>query len=295
MKRLILPASALMLLLACGSNKIPSAPDGPSPTGGDAVFVGAGDIGWCGPDGGPSLTAALLDGVSGTVFVAGDSAYLHGSTENYRDCYEPSWGRFKVRTRPAPGNHEYETPGAAGYFTYFGANAGPSGLGYYSFNLEAWHIISLDSEISAFPGSPQIEWLRADLVANPRQCTLAFFHTPVFGSGANGSNTQMQVAWRVLYDAGADVVINGHNHSYERFMPQDPEGTNDPTRGIREFVVGTGGAPLTDFPRVRGNSEVRNNSTWGVLKLTLRPNRYDWMFLPVAGATFSDSGSASCH
>jgi len=296
MRRLIFLASALMLLLACGS-AVPSAPDHlppPPPIVGDEVFVGAGDIGWCGSDGGPNLTAPLLDRIPGTVFSAGDGAYLFGSSEDYRNCYDPSWGRQKARTRPVPGNHDYETLGAAGYFAYFGASAGPPGLGYYSYGLGAWHIVALDSEISAFPGSPQEQWLRADLTVNPSKCALAYFHTPVFGSGTNGSNPHMQVVWRVLYEFGVDVVINGHNHSYERFAPQDPDGEFDSARGIREFVAGTGGAPLTGFPRIRPNSEVRS-STWGVLKLTLAANRYDWEFVPVAGASFSDSGNGICH
>ena len=304
MKRLIFPVGALMLLLACGGRDVPTAPDQPpspppvpppvAPPASDEVFVGAGDIGWCGADGRSNLTASLLDGISGTVFTAGDNAYFSGSSEDFRNCYEPSWGRHKARTRPTPGNHEYETPGALGYFAYFGASAGPSGLGYYSYPLGAWHIIALNSEISAFPGSPQLEWLRADVAANRTLCTLAYFHTPVFGSGTNGGNEQMRAAWRVLYEFGVDVVVNGHNHSYERFALQDPDGGSNPVRGIRQFTVGTGGAPLTDFPRIRPNSEIRN-STWGVLKLTLRSDRYEWQFLPVAGASFSDSGSATCH
>ena len=304
MKRLVFPVGALMLLLACGGRDVPTAPDQPpspppvpppvTPPAPDEVFVGAGDIGWCGADGRPNLTASLLDGISGTVFTAGDNAYFSGSTEDFRNCYEPSWGRHKVRTRPTPGNHEYETPGALGYFAYFGASAGPPGLGYYSYPLGAWHIIALNSEISAFPGSAQLQWLRGDLTANRTLCTVAYFHTPVFGSGANGGNTHMQAVWRVLYEFGVDVVVNGHNHSYERFAPQDPDGGSNPVRGIRQFIVGTGGAPLTDFPRIRPNSEIRS-STWGVLKLTLRSDRYEWEFVPVAGASFSDSGSATCH
>lgn len=303
MKRLVFLVGALMLLLACG-REAPTAPDQPPnpppvpppviPPAPDEVFAGAGDIGWCGPDGRPTLTAALLDGIAGTVFTTGDNAYPSGSSEDFRNCYEPSWGRHKARTRPTPGNHDYQTPGALGYFAYFGANAGPPGLGYYSYTLGAWHIISLNSEISAFPGSPQIEWLRDDLAANRTLCAAAYFHTPVFGSGTNSGNTHMQAVWRVLFEFGVDVVVNGHNHSYERFAPQDPDGGSNPTRGIRQFTVGTGGALLTDFPRIRPNSEIRG-STWGVLKMTLRSDRYDWQFIPVPGASFSDSGTATCH
>ena len=259
------------------------------------TLAGAGDIAWCGLEG-SELTASLLDRISGTVFTAGDNAYPLGSRDDFLRCYEPTWGRHKARTRPVPGNHDYGdgTTDASGYFAYFGSAAGPPGFGYYSYQLGAWHVIALNSEISAFPGSPQINWLRADLAADSSPCTLAIFHTPVFVSGSNGSNPQMQVAWRSLYEFGVDVIVNGHNHSYERFAPQDPDGRFDPARGIREFVVGTGGAQLTGFPRILPNSEVRR-SAWGVLKLTLSADRYDWEFLPVAGQSFSDSGSAICH
>jgi hypothetical protein len=258
------------------------------------TFVGAGDIGWCGVAG-AELTAALLDRIPGTVFTAGDNAYFVGSRQNFLDCYDPWWGRHKSRTRPVPGNHEYETPGAAGYFGYFGASAGPPALGYYGYRLGSWHIIALNSEISAFPGSPQLDWLRGELAANPVRCTLAYFHTPVFGSGSNGSNPHMQAAWAMLHASGADVIVNGHNHSYERFAPQDANGRPDAARGIRQFVVGTGGAPLTSMPFATPNSEVRNNSTWGVLKLTLFGDGYDWEFVPVQGQVFTDRGTASCH
>lgn len=286
----------LLFLCACGgSNDNPVGPTPPPPPPGLVeTLVGAGDIGWCGLQG-AALTASLLDRVSGTVFTAGDNAYPNGSSRDYADCYEPFWGRHKSRTRPAPGNHDYNTSGAAGYFAYFGGTAGPAGLGYYAYRLGAWHIFALNSEISAFPGSPQYEWLRRELAANPTQCALAYFHTPVFGSGTNGGNPHMQAIWTVLYAAGADVIVNGHNHSYERFAPQDPDGRPDAARGIREFVVGTGGAELTGFPSIRSNSEVRNNTTWGLLRLTLRSDRYEWEFMPATGQTFSDFGSENCH
>lgn len=300
--RLAALAWTLALAAACtagsSSNPAPFPAPGPTPpssSAGQEVLVGAGDIAWCGLDGG-ALTASLLDQIQGTVFTTGDHAYPLGTLADFQRCYEATWGRHKARTRPVPGNHDYGdgTTDGADYFTYFGPNAGPPGLGYYSYQLGAWHIVALDSEISAFPGSPQMTWLRADLAANSSQCTLAIFHTPVFGSGTNGSNPHMQVAWRSLYDSGVDVVVNGHNHSYERFAPQNPDGGFDPARGIREFVVGTGGAQLTGFPRIQANSEVRS-STWGVLKLTLSADRYDWEFVSVAGQSFSDSGGASCH
>lgn len=298
MTRLTFLVGALMLLVACSNAPAPttpSPPPNPPPMGPDAVLVGAGDIGRCGPDGHPDLTAALLDGIPGTVFTAGDNAYPHGSAADFTNCYHPTWGRHLTRTRPSPGNHDYDTPGAAGYFGYFGASAGPPGLGYYSYSLGRWHIIALNSEISAFPGSPQVEWLRADLTVNPTPCALAYFHTPVFGSGSNGSNPHMQAVWRVLYQFGVDVIVAAHNHSYERFAPQDPDGQPDLAAGIRQFVVGTGGTSLTGFPRIVANSEIRNDTTWGVLRLTLRAGQYDWQFVRAAGGSFSDSGTGSCH
>ena len=307
MIRRIYAVFVMVALSACGGEPMrPTSPDpspSPSPpsppppppnTGIVETLVGAGDIGWCG-ERGAELTAALLDRIPGTVFTVGDNAYLVGSRQNFVDCYEPWWGRHKSRTRPVPGNHEYETPGAAGYFGYFGASAGPPGLGYYGYRLGSWHIIALNSEISAFPGSPQLEWLRGELAANPARCTLAYFHTPVFGSGSNGSNPHMQAAWAMLHASGADVIVNGHNHSYERFAPQDANGRPDAARGIRQFVVGTGGAPLTSMPFATPNSEVRNNQTWGVLKLTLFGDGYDWEFVPVQGQVFTDRGTGSCH
>jgi hypothetical protein len=259
-----------------------------------ATLVGAGDIGWCGPDGGPDLTAALLDSIPGTVFAAGDNAYFDGTAVDYARCYDPSWGRHKSRTRPVPGNHEYLTAGGAGYFGYFGLAAGNVGEGWYSYRLGAWLVLALNSETSAFPGSPQYVWLRNELIANPTRCALAYFHTPVFGSGANGGNTQMQAAWALMQESGVEVIIGGHNHTYERFAPQDSNGRRDP-RGIRQFVVGTGGAPLVSFRSIDPNSEVRDNTAWGVLKLTLKPDSYDWQFVPVAGRSFSDAGSDVCH
>src|SRR5688500_11640754 len=294
--------SLLVIVSSCGGDPMtPIGPD-PSPTpippppvpGAPETLVGAGDIGWCG-ESGAELTASLLDRIGGTVFTTGDNAYLSGSAADFANCYDPWWGRHKGRTRPVPGNHEYQTPGAAGYFAYFGAAAGSPGLGYYGYRLGAWHIIALNSEISAFPGSPQLEWLRRELAANPTRCSLAYFHTPVFGSGSNGGNPHMQAAWALMYGSGVDVIVTGHNHSYERFAPQDADGRLDAARGIRQFIVGTGGAPLTSMPFASANSEVRNNSSWGVLRLTLAGDAYDWEFVPVAGHSFNDRGTGTCH
>jgi hypothetical protein len=278
-----------------GSSNPPSLPPNSPPTlpppPGSEVFVGAGDIAVCG-SAGTEATARLLDGIGGTVFAAGDIAYLEGTAQQFRDCYDPTWGRQKFRTRPAPGNHEYLSPGAAPYFAYFGALAGPPGLGYYSFPLGAWHAISLNSNVSVTQGSAQGQWLRADLSSSPTKCTIAYWHHPLFTSGPNGDNTEMRDFWRMLYAAGVDIILNGHDHLYERFAPQDPDGIPDPAHGIRQFTVGTGGAPLYDLVRIAPNSEVRLKS-FGVLKLTLSAETYQWEFIGVSGA--GDSGSGSCH
>ena len=259
------------------------------------VLVGAGDIADCGTTG-DEATANLLDNIAGTVFTAGDNAYNDGSATNYSQCYVPSWGRHKARTRPSPGNHDYGTTDATGYFDYYGSAAGPAGLGYYSYNIGNWHIISLNSNISMSAGSTQEQWLRADLVASNKPCTLAYWHHPRFSSGSHhGSSTAPQPLWEALYDANAEIVISGHEHNYERFAPQTPTGAADPTRGIREFIVGTGGTDFYPSGTAIANSQVRNTGTWGVLKLTLSSNGYTWQFIPVAGQSFTDSGSGTCH
>jgi hypothetical protein len=267
-----------------------------SPT--TTVLVGAGDIAGCGSEK-DEETARLLDNIAGTVFTLGDNVYPDGTAELFTDCYDPTWGRHKARTHPSPGNHDYLVPGAPGYFDYFGAAAGEVGKGYYSYDVGDWHIIVLNSECVEAGGcgsdSPQGQWLKADLAANPSTCTLAYWHTPRFSSGSvHGNDAHMQDFWQLLYDAGADVVLNGHEHLYERFAPQDPNGVADPEHGIRQFTVGTGGKSLYAFGTVQPNSEVRNSDTYGVLKLTLYPTSYDWEFIPIAGQTFTDSGSANC-
>jgi acid phosphatase type 7 len=287
---------ALLLLIAaqaCGGSITSPTPE-PAFIGADtqAVLVGAGDIAACGSQA-TEATARLLDGLPGTVFAVGDNAYPSGSSNDYRDCYDPTWGRHKARTRPAPGNHDYESPGALPYFNYFGANAGPSGLGYYRYRLGAWQIYSLNSNVAMDPGSPQGQWLRRELAANPSTCALAYWHHPLFSSGPNGDNTATRSLWRALYDYDADVVISGHDHAYERFALQDPDGRPDPDRGIRQFIVGTGGANLTSPVRVHANSDVRW-SVSGVLELVLRTNSYTWRFLTDRGAV-ADVGSGLCH
>jgi Calcineurin-like phosphoesterase len=278
----------------------PAATASPAATAApDAVLVAAGDIASC-LSTGDEATAQLVSAITGTVATLGDNVYERGSGEEFKTCFDPSWGAFKDRIRPAPGNHEYLTPGAQGYFTYYGAAAGKLGQGYYSYELGAWHIVVLNSQCWEIGGcgaaAPQSQWLKADLAAHPGLCTLAYWHVPRFSSGAHGDSTLIQAFWDVLYAAGADVVLNGHDHDYERFAPQDPQGQADPARGIREFVVGTGGR--SHYPFLLGphaNTEVRNDATYGVLKLTLHDRGYDWEFVPVAGQTFTDAGSGACH
>jgi acid phosphatase type 7 len=265
----------------------------------DSTVIAAGDIVDCSHLADSEATAKLLDSIPGTVLAVGDLAYPDGSSANFR-CYDKTWGRHKARTRPAPGNHEYHTPGAAGYLKYFGKTAGSPGHAYYSFNLGAWHVIALDSQCKdaggCEKGSPEEMWLRKDLAKNASNCILAFWHVPLFSSGnEHGNAPQMKPFWDDLYSAGADVVLNGHDHDYERFAPQNPDGVADPDHGIREFVVGTGGKSRRGFKDPAPTSEIRDSSTFGVLQMTLSAHGYEWKFIPVAGGQFSDSGSGSCH
>jgi hypothetical protein len=265
------------------------------PPGGTAVLLAAGDIASCSSSG-DAATATLLDGLTGTIATLGDNAYPDGTAADFSNCYNPTWGRHKARTRPSPGNHDYHTSGAPAYYAYFGASAGPSGRGYYSYDLGDWHIVSLNSNASMSSGSAQEQWLRADLAASTKRCTLAYWHHPRFSSGtSHGNFNAAQPIWQALYDLNADLVLSGHEHNYERFAPQTPTGAADATRGIREFVVGTGGASHYSGHTAIPNSQVFNGATFGVLKLTLGASSYSWQFVPVTGQTFTDGGTGSCH
>ena len=267
----------------------------PVPGNDAAVLIAAGDIASC-SSAGDEATATLLDGLEGTVVTLGDNAYPDGTSGQFSNCYDPTWGRHKARTRPTPGNHDYHTSDAAAYYTYFGDSAGPSGRGYYSYDLGAWHIISLNSNVNMSAGSSQEQWLRADLAASTSQCTLAYWHHPRFSSGTHHGNFRpAQPIWQALFDHGADVVLSGHEHNYERFAPQTPTGEAAPVKGIREFVVGTGGVSHYRGHDAIPNSQVFNGATFGVLKLTLDTASYSWQFVPVAGQSFADSGSGACH
>jgi hypothetical protein len=286
-------ASAATLTLTLGMIAYNSASE-------SSILVGAGDIAGC-SSAGDEATAKLIDGMpTAIVFTTGDNAYDSGTEAEYKDCYGPTWGRHKARTYPSPGNHEYYTENASGYFDYFGAVAGDPNKGYYSYDVGDWHVVSLNSMCENVGGcgatSPMLTWLEKDLAANPTRCTLAYFHHPLFTSGSgHGNNTKMGPTWEALYEADTDIVVNGHEHVYERFAPQNPSGEADPARGIREFVVGTGGFLPYSFAKTKPNSQVRNADTLGVLKLTLNQSDYDWEFVPVAGETFTDSGSDDCH
>ena len=286
------PTTTASVSSAVSEPVVPAQPVAP----GYEVLIGAGDIAGCGPElADAEATARLLDSNGGTIFTAGDNVQAAGTAQEFRNCYSPTWGRHKDRIRPSPGNHDWQTASGSAYFDYFGSAAGPAGRGYYSYDLGAWHVISLNGNVSMKQGSAQASWLRQDLEANRAPCTLAYWHQPLFSSSTNGNNAASRDAWQLLYDYGAEVVMNGHDHLFERFAPQDPSGRRDDARGIRQFTVGTGGKSLSSFGSTQPNSEVRSNEAFGVLRLTLGSGSYSWSFLPVAGETFTDSGTATCH
>lgn len=279
--------AAAVLLAACGGE----VPHGPPP---HTSLVAAGDIAgcWWRSD---EATARLLDHIGGVVAPLGDDVYGDGTEAQYRRCYGPTWGRHKARTRPAIGNHDARTAGGGPYYAYFGAAAGPAGKGWYSYELEGWHVVVLNSEIGIAAGTEQLAWLREDLRTHPAKCTLAYMHRPRFSSGKHGDSERVKEAFRILYDGGVDVLLSGHDHVYERFAPQDPQGRADPARGVRQFVVGTGGAPFYSFRgRLDANSQVHQNRVHGVLRMVFHPDGYDWEFVGV-GNGFSDKGTGSCH
>jgi calcineurin-like phosphoesterase family protein len=303
-------ARAPQLVVESGTVRRPAAAGtGPvgAATAGEVVVAAAGDIA-CHPEEiaagdrpcRQGATAGLLAGMRlDAVLPLGDLQYRDGDLASFQAVYHQTWGRFKAITRPAVGNHEYGTRGAAGYFSYFGAVAGDPAKGWYSYDLGSWHLIALNSQCRHIggcgPGSPQERWLRADLAASPATCTLAYWHEPRFSSGHHGDKPELDALWRALHEAGAEIVMNGHDHNYERFAPQDPQGIPDDTRGIRQFVVGTGGANHRQFETIRPNSEVRNADAFGVLVLKLGVERYEWRFVPEPGKEFTDQGTGECH
>ena len=251
-----------------------------------AVVVGAGDISSCSQNN-DTKTANLLANIPGTVVALGDNVYENGTLTEYNNCYGPTWGQYKSRTKPVPGNHEYQTSGAAGYYNYFGVSK------YYAYNLGAWRVYALNSEIDVSATSTQVTWLKNDLAANPKYCVLAYWHRPRWSS-SGAMDTRMQTIWAILADAKAEVVLSGHAHNYERFAQMNKNGTTI-NPGLRQFVVGTGGNGHSGFGTILSSSRARNASTYGVIKLTLKPGGYDWKFVPITGQTYTDSGSTSCH
>ena len=264
------------------------------------MLIGAGDICTAAGIANARLTAALLQAEpAARVFTLGDNSNQEGTAAQYRDCYGPTWGAVKDRTSPVIGNHDQYTAHGAAYYAYFGAAAGPARKGYYSYDLDfGWHVIVLNAicgEVGGCgSGSPQTKWLRADLASNPGKHIVAMWHVPRFSSGGHGSTDVYRLWWEELYAARAEIVLSGHDHDYERFARQSPAGDAD-AAGIRQFVVGTGGASHFPFLLIRANSEVRNWTTFGVLKLTLRAQSYSWQFIPVPGGKFTDSGETRTH
>jgi hypothetical protein len=292
--RLVLWLALGLVLVSC-----PTSAMEPDP----AVIIAAGDIAACDSNG-DETTASLVDTLLAShpdapIAVLGDLAYDSGSSADFANCYAPSWGRFKSRTHPAVGNHEYITPNAAPYYAYFGASAGDPAKGYYSYDLGGWHMIALNSNCDSIggcaAGSAQEQWLRADLAAHAVNCTLAYWHHPLYSSGVHGNNVFMRDLWQALMDANADLVLVGHDHHYERFAPQDARGGLDAAKGIREIIVGTGGKTLRPVAQTIANSQASNSATLGVLELKLFADRYDWRFVPEPGSSFTDSGTTNCH
>lgn len=270
---------------------MPEPPAVPEPVTG--VLVGAGDIAVCGSKG-TEETARLLDRSPGTIFTAGDNVYPKASAQSFQQCYEPTWGRHKWRTRPSPGNHDWEeTDFGVSYFGYFGANAGPRGLGYYSFNVGDAHVVSLNSNLKGGDMFAQLQWLKGDLASHPNICTIGIWHHPLYSSGSNGDNRHVKDIEYALYEADADAVINGHDHDYERFGPQNPDGMPDPKKGLVRLIAGTGGASLYSFGPAKLNSLVRY-SGWGVLELTIYKTEIGHRFIKISGESF-DLGKIKCH
>ncbi len=284
-------ALALPLLGADAARALPPAPS--------VVLLAAGDVAGCNSSG-DEATAAIIDGFpSALVAMLGDAAYPNGTIDDFNSCYGPSWGRHKARTRPAVGNHEYRQPGAAPYFSYFGTAAGTPGEGWYSYDYGAWHVIVLNSNCGFVggcgEGSTQEQWLRNDLATSAADCTLAYMHHPRFSSGRSPQLDEYEPFWTALWEHGADVVLAGHDHIYERLAPTTPIGDQDSAFGIREFIVGTGGFSHSGIAGVLPQSQVRNNTTFGVLELDLAVGGYAWTFRPEFGSPFTDSGSGTCH
>jgi hypothetical protein len=286
----------LAVLLACMAVALTAVPSVGQTE--PVTLVGAGDIASCSQNN-DSATAKLLLRIPGTVFTLGDNAQGKRAWSEFKNCYRPTWGKYKIRTQPSVGNHEYATARAKPYFDYFGARAGTPGKGYYSCDRRAWHVVVLNSNCDRVDGcgrrSPQGRWLRNDLANNPSRCTLAYFHHPLYASGTGSDTPEVKPFWKILYNRGADVILAGHAHRYERFRPITLKGEPS-ANGIRQFIVGTGGEPGgKQYGPNDANMRVKKRNTPGVLKLNLRAASYSWKFIPIAGKTFTDSGCDFCH
>jgi acid phosphatase type 7 len=292
----LLASMALAVLVACGVAALAAGPGvGQTAT---VTLVGAGDIASCSQNS-DSATAKLLGNIPGTVFTLGDNVYPSGTITQFANCYDPTWGRHKARTKPTLGNHDYNTSGSSAYFNYFGARAGARGKGYYSYDRGAWHIVALNSNCDKVGGcgidSPQGRWLRNDLANNPSRCTLAYFHDPLYSSGTGSNAPEVKPFWNTLYNRGGDIILAGNAHRYERYAKITPGGARS-AKGIRQFIVGTGGEPGGDYNGPdHPEMQVMKRNTPGVLKLNLHADSYAWKFVPVAGKTFTDSGTDPCH
>ena len=285
-------AVAMTVALTVGAGAAPGAER-------SVTLVGAGDIADC-DYAGDTATGRLVKNISGTVFTLGDNVQEVGARSEFKNCYEPTWGSFKKRTQPSVGNHEYYTEGAKPYYDYFGRSAGAPRRGYYSYDRGAWHIVVLNSNCEKVGGcdanSPQAQWLRKDLAANDTGCTMAYWHHPLFASGDQVQTSSVRPFWEILYNRGAEIVLNGHAHRYERHLPMSPDGQRNNADGIQQFIVGTGGRPpLGDIGTTDPNSAVKDDDTFGVLRLSLKSDSYNWKFVPVAGKNFTDSGTRNCH
>jgi hypothetical protein len=284
------PRASGSVAATAGTSPSSSPARTPSGTSADAILLAVGDIAYCNGSA-DELVGELAARLPGTIALLGDNAYPRGAPEDYATCFDPTWGGLRDRLRPVPGNHEYETRAAAAYFAYFGADVGNLGEGWYSYNLGAWHVIALNSECGAIRGcgrgSPELTWLVADLAAHPAACTLAYWHHARWSSGRHGDNKMTDPLWDALATAGADIVLSGHDHDYERMAPID---------GMRSFVVGTGGRSLYPWPgSPEPSTAVRANDTYGLLQLTLGATDYSWRFVPASGGSFTDSGSGTCR
>jgi len=299
MSKIVLAGAAIasVMVLACTMDVLTAVPGVGEPR--TVTLVGAGDIAGCDFKA-DRKTARPLGRIPGTVFTLGDNVYPDGTSKQFRDCYDPTWGKYMKRTRPALGDQDYASSGAKPYFDYFGWRAGKPTRGYYSYDLGTWHIVALNSNCKEVGGcewkSAQGRWLRRDLAQHRARCTLAYFHHPLYASGNTYDSPKVKPFWHMLYNHHAEVILNGHAHRYERFARITPSGERSSARGIRQFIVGTGGAPGgsqkgPDEPRV----QAKKVDAFGVLKLDLGSGFYQWKFVPVEGRNYTDSGRARCH